>query len=119
MAANSRSTPSPLKGGASSSLAQAGRSSDAQAGNQGSQSTNAAEGVSVKRKRHKNKKRKNRRQSFAPQADIASASDMDAERPSLDVTPGPRSANRSTFYRLKQGGNSNTSLDSTTLLDHR
>lgn len=72
-----------------------------------------------KKKRHRGgKKRKNRRQSFvAPSESAVDGDDID-RRPSLLDAPRP-SAQTSSFYRLRNGNRSNTSLESEALLDHR
>lgn len=68
-----------------------------------------------KRPRGGKNRRKTRRQSFA--APSESNPDID-ERPSLLDAPRT-SAQDSSFYRLKTGNRSNTSLESEALLDHR
>ena len=74
-----------------------------------------------KRRNHRGgKKKKNRRQSFLPGAQEGS---MDPPRSSHGMDePQSSSATRPTMYRLGQSGGRNlseTSLDSTALLDHR
>jgi magnesium transporter len=73
-----------------------------------------------KRKHRGGKKRRNRRQSFAATADTMGSGDMTEDhRPSLaDVAGQSHSRHNASFYRL-HGNNSNTSLESEALLDHR
>lgn len=74
-------------------------------------------GGGQKKKRHRGgKKRRNRRQSFIAPDESVAESEVE-QRPSLLDAPRP-SANTS-FYRLKNGGRSSTSLESEALLDHR
>jgi len=70
------------------------------------------------KKKNRNKKRKDRRKSFAPPPELPTTGDMDRERLALP-SASSRAANRSTLYRLSQGIGSHTSLESTSLLDHR
>ncbi|KAK4994223.1 CorA metal ion transporter [Elasticomyces elasticus] len=79
------------------------------------------EGSTQKKRRHRGgKKKRNRRQSFLAPSDNAE-SEIGDERPSLLNVPGRQSATHSaSFYRLQDGRKeSNTSLDSEALLDHR
>ena len=69
-----------------------------------------------KKKRAGRKGRKNRRQSFA--APSEGDPETEPERPTL-LDAQRNSAHQASFYRLKQGGRSNTSLESEALLDHR
>ena len=75
-----------------------------------------------KRRNHRGgKKKKNRRQSFATPSDNPGLGD--GARSSHDLLEAPAaSAQRPSFYRLGQSGAGNlsdTSLDSSALLDHR
>ncbi|KAK5110494.1 hypothetical protein LTR85_001007 [Meristemomyces frigidus] len=70
-----------------------------------------------KRPRGGKNRRKNRRQSFAAPSE-SNADTEELERPSLLGVPRG-SATQSSFYRLKSGNRSNTSLESEALLDHR
>ena len=75
-----------------------------------------------KRRNHRGgKKKKNRRQSFAAPSDNPGLGD--GARSSHDLLEAPASsAQRPSFYRLGQSGVGNlsdTSLDSSALLDHR
>lgn len=68
-----------------------------------------------KKKKHKAGKR-HRRQSFAATSDIPETEDSAAEAlPLVD----PDAVTRSSFYRLHGGNESNTSITSEALLDHR
>lgn len=90
----------------------------------GRQNTNVPSGAessaAPKKKRHRGgKNRKKRRQSFVAPSENESAIDTE-ERPSILNVPNARqSANQASFYRLRQGNRSNTSLESEALLDHR
>ena len=80
----------------------------------------SSEAAKKKKKKRSNKKRKDRRQSFAAPTDETDNTEMEGERPSLLDSQDIGSANRDSFYRLGAGRNqSNTSLESEALLDHR
>ncbi len=64
-----------------------------------------------KKKHRAGRKRKNKRQSFSGQ-------EGDGQRPSI-LEAQQRSSHADSFYRLRSGGGSNTSLESDALLDHR
>jgi magnesium transporter len=105
-----------MKPGASSYAAGVSSNAPAASDNQGVGLTAAA---AKKRKHRGGKKRRNRRQSFAATADTMGSGDMTEDhRPSLADATGQHSRHNSSFYRL-HGNNSNTSLESEALLDHR
>jgi magnesium transporter len=71
-----------------------------------------------KKKRHRaGKNRKKRRPSFVAESEVSEAVEGEGQgRPSVaDV----RATQEASFYRLRQGNRSNTSLESEALLDHR
>lgn len=80
--------------------------------------SNPAESGAPKKRRHRGgRKKKNRRQSFIAPSESTQAEDN--ERPSLLATGSRPSAAQASFYRLREGDRSNTSLESEALLDHR
>ncbi|KAF2108413.1 hypothetical protein BDV96DRAFT_692778 [Lophiotrema nucula] len=87
----------------------------------GSHHADASQGPAKKRKHRGGKKRRNRRQSFAAPPSTIDEGDMAGDvRPSLADMPQSSNTSRhnSSFYRLR-ANNSNTSLESEALLDHR
>ncbi|EMC96098.1 hypothetical protein BAUCODRAFT_25041 [Baudoinia panamericana UAMH 10762] len=83
-------------------------------------STSDAAKPKKKRPRGGKNRRKTRRQSFAGGESESGAGGETEGRPSLLDVPNPRSsAQQSSFYRLRAGNRSNTSLESEALLDHR
>lgn len=113
-----------VAGPAEMSAPQSERSNVAQATGSGAPTTDGRprdsmpDTVAPKKRRHRGgKKRRNRRQSFIAPSESTAADDTD-RRPSL--LDGPRPSNtQSSFYRLHHGAQSNTSLESEGLLDHR
>lgn len=103
------------------SMAKPADASNAGASSSTTQVTDAAASTpgpeKPKKKRHRAGKavRKKRRQSFVAPSE---GEPETSERPSLLET-SRMSAQQSSFYRLQQGGRSNTSLESEALLDHR
>lgn len=79
-------------------------------------STNANGDAKPKKKRHRaGKNRKKRRPSFVAESEASEAVGVDG-RPGLAEA---RATQEASFYRLRQGNRSNTSLESEALLDHR
>lgn len=119
------SDPAGRRGGAPASTAPTNPGAvsyaDAAASNTSAANNNASSssGPAKKRKHRGGKKRRNRRQSFAATADTMGSGDMAEEpRPSLADIGNQSSRGSSSFYQL-QRNNSNTSLESEALLDHR
>lgn len=80
--------------------------------------TDAAPAVPKKRKNHRGKKKRARRQSFAP-SDVDDGAGL-GESSRNDALRESQSAARESFYRVQGTRNmSNTSLESEALLDHR
>jgi magnesium transporter len=79
-------------------------------------STNPNGDAKPKKKRHRaGKNRKKRRPSFVAESEVSEAVDSEARPSVADV----RATQEASFYRLRQGNRSNTSLESEALLDHR
>ena len=122
----SKMPPNPANGKASegSSRPQAPRSnpSTLQPGAASSSQDNGggAGGDETKKKRRRGGRRhnRNRRESFAPPSETDSVQGTLAERPNLEtVTEGQQQS--SSFYKLGNRADSNSSLESEALLDHR
>jgi len=79
-------------------------------------STNPNGEAKPKKKRHRaGKNRKKRRPSFVAESEVSEAVEGEG-RPSI---ADARATQEASFYRLRQGNRSNTSLESEALLDHR
>lgn len=75
----------------------------------------------ARKKRHRGgKKKRIRRQSFLTPSEsvVTDGDDHEDQRPGLVEASRP-SAARASFYRIKEGANSSTSIDSDHLHDHR